>query len=283
MTHDVVADHHCKLGEGPVWHTDERRLYWTDITAGRLFRYDPATGDSECVYEDDIVSSVTIQRDGSLLVFMDRGRVGHWCDGEMETVATVVDSATRFNDVMADPAGRVFCGTMPGKNCGGSLYRLDRDGTTTEIESDVAIPNGMGFTPDRQHCYFTETDAETIYRYNYDGATGELTGRQPIVRTDDEPGSPDGLTVDCEGCLWSAHWQDGCVVRYTPDGAELARYDLPAHETTSVTFGGRGLDELYVTSGGDDRPDSGAHAGALFMMSPDVSGVAEFRSEIALG
>ena len=283
MTHDVVADHHYELGEGPVWHTGERRLYWTDITAGRLLRYDPATGDSECVYEDDIVSSVTIQRDGSLLVFMDRGRVGHWRDGEMETVVTVVDSATRFNDTIVDPVGRVFCGTMPDEDSGGSLYRLDRDGTFAEIESDVAIPNGMGFTPDRQHCYFTETDAETIYCYDYDEATGELTDRQPIVRTDDKPGSPDGMTVDSEGCLWSAQWQGGCVVRYDPDGAELARYELPARETTSVTFGGSALDELYVTSGGgDDRPDSGAHAGALFRVCPGVSGVTEFHSEISL-
>lgn len=283
MTQDIVADRQCELGEGPVWHTGERRLYWTDITAGRLLRYDPTTGDSECVYEDEVVSSVTVQRDGSLLVFMDRGRVGHWRDGRMDTVVEIVDSATRFNDTIADPAGRVFCGTMPGEGGGGSLYRLDRDGTTTRVESDVAIPNGMGFTPDRQHCYFTETDAETIYRYAYDEATGELTDRRVIVTTHDEPGSPDGLTVDGEGCLWSAHWQGGCVVRYGPDGAERARYDLPAEKTTSVAFGGAAFEDLYVTSGGgDERPESGAQAGALFRLATDVSGGPEFRSEIQL-
>jgi len=283
MTAEIVTDWRCELGEGPIWHTDQQRLYWVDITAGRLLQYDPSTDESKCVHEEDVISSVTIQRDGSLLLFMDQGRVGQWRDGEMERVVEIIDSKTRFNDTIADPAGRVFCGTMPDEDSGGSLYLLDRDGTATQIESAVAIPNGMGFTPTRQHCYFTETNAETIYRYEYDEATGELTDRRPFVGTDEELGSPDGMTVDSEGCVWSAQWHDGCVVRYDPDGEELARYDLPAEKTTSVAFGGVGLDELYVTSAGaDDPPAAGTEAGALFQIKPGVSGVPEFRSEITL-
>lgn len=283
MTPECASDQCCELGEGPVWHPGERRLYWVDITRGRLFRYDPATEESECVYRGDVVSGLTMQRDGSLLLFMDGGRVGHWRDGEMETVAAVVDSDTRFNDVVADPAGRVFCGTMPSADAGGSLYRLDRDGSATEIESDVAIPNGMGFTRDRRQMYFTETEEHTVYRYDYDEATGTVTNRRPFLRTPGVPGAPDGLTVDAEGYLWSARWDGGFVVRYDPDGREVERVDVRADKPSSVAFGGAELDRLYVTSaGGDDRPAEGARAGALFRFDPGVSGVVEFRSDVSL-
>ncbi|QLG27144.1 SMP-30/gluconolactonase/LRE family protein [Halorarum halophilum] len=283
MSLERVTNHECELGEGPVWHPGEERLYWVDITAGELLRYDPAADASECVHEADVIGGVTVQRDGSLLLFMDGGRVGRWRDGDLETVGTPVESDTRFNDVIADPLGGVFCGTMPSSDRGGTLYRLDTDGNATAIEDDVAIPNGMGFTRERDRFYFTETEARTIYRYAYDGGTGAVSDRRPFVRSSDAPGVPDGLTVDAEDCVWSARWDGGCVVRYDPDGAELERYDVPAEKVTSVAFGGPDLDELYVTSaGGDDRPAQGEWAGALFRLDVGVSGREEFRSDVPL-
>ena len=283
MDLERVADFACELGEGPVWHPDEARLYWVDIDAGRLLRYDPASGDAECVYRTDVVTGVTVQEDGSLLLFMDEGRVGRWVDGELADSATVVESDTRFNDVIADPAGRVFCGTMPGEDRGGVLYRLDADGTADVVERDVAVPNGMGFTGDRERFYFTESDENVVYRYAYDDSTGAVTDRERFVTTEGTPGVPDGMTVDAEGCLWSARWKGSCVVRYGDDGRELARYDVPAEKVTSVTFGGPHLGQLYVTTaGGHERPEMGEYAGALYRFDPDVSGVEEFRSAVTL-
>ena len=43
MDIEMIADYQCEIGEGPLWHPLERRLYWVDIPAGRLFRYDPST------------------------------------------------------------------------------------------------------------------------------------------------------------------------------------------------------------------------------------------------
>ena len=38
MTPEPIADYACNTGEGPLYHPDENRIYWTDIPAGRLFR-----------------------------------------------------------------------------------------------------------------------------------------------------------------------------------------------------------------------------------------------------
>jgi len=283
MQFEYVADFECELGEGAVWHPDDRRLYWVDITTGRLLRYSPATNTSECIHREDAISAVTIQRDGSLLLFLNRGRVARW-DGGIETVSTVAPAErdTRFNDVIADPAGRVFCGTMPTADRGGRLFRLDTDGSLDRLEDGIAIPNGLGFTLDRGRLYFTETEAETIHRYRYDESTGAISDRRTFVEATD-PGEPDGMTVDSEGCVWSARWKGGSIVRYSADGNELARYEVPARKVTSVAFGGEDLDQLYVTTGGgDDRPDQGEHAGALFRCEPGVTGVEAFRSDIDL-
>ena len=40
----MIADYACVVGEGPLWHPDDQRVYWTDIDSGRLFQYDPETG-----------------------------------------------------------------------------------------------------------------------------------------------------------------------------------------------------------------------------------------------
>lgn len=52
-----VADTTAHTGEGPLWHPDEEQLYWVDIPAGRLYRYDPATGRNETAYATDDVWS----------------------------------------------------------------------------------------------------------------------------------------------------------------------------------------------------------------------------------
>ena len=94
---------------------------------------------------------------------------------------------------------------------------------------------------------------------------------------------PDGMTVDAEGCVWSARWEGGCIVRYSPDGEEIGRYDIPARKITSVMFGGDDLSDLYVTSaGGAEKAADGPHAGALFRLRPGVKGQLEHRSKIGI-
>ena len=91
------------------------------------------------------------------------------------------------------------------------------------------------------------------------------------------------MTVDAEGYVWSARFGGSALVRYTPDGVEDRRVRLPAKMITSATFGGRDLDEMYVTSsGGNDKAANGPGAGALFRLKLGIRGVEEFHSRIGL-
>src|SRR4029079_13276105 len=145
---ELIADYACVTGEGPLWHPAEQRVYWVDIPKGRLFRYHPASGAHEICFEGEVLGGFTIQADQSLLLFMARGAVKIWRDGTLTTVIDEIpeERESRFNDVIADPAGRVFCGTMPTKDRLGRLYRLDLDGTLRKLLDDIGCSNGMGFT-----------------------------------------------------------------------------------------------------------------------------------------
>jgi D-xylono/L-arabinono-1,4-lactonase len=286
-----IADYRCHTGEGPLWHPDEERLYWVDIPNGRLFRYDPATGDHEQCYETDVIGGFTIQTDGSLLLFKDRGRIEAWHDGTTRTVVDELEAEldSRFNDVIADPQGRVFCGTMPTDDRLGRLYRLDTDGTITELFDGVDIPNGMGFTPNLTGMYFTETEADKIYRFQYNEESGELSDRDVFLDTTEERGSPDGMTVDADGYVWTAYWDGGCLVRYTPDGTEDRRIEFPARKVSCITFGGAEYEDAYVTTAlgpgegeAGTRAEEGEGAGMLFRFSPGAEGVPEFRSDVSV-
>lgn len=290
ITPELIADERCVTGEGPTWHPIEQRLYWVDIPQGRLFRYDPASGQHELAFQaapGQQLGGVTVQADGSLLFFMERGAIRHWQDGTLTTLIEGIEGEadSRFNDVIADPAGRVFCGTMSTKTHPGSLYRLDRDRTNTKVLTGLGTPNGMGFTADHRQMYFTDTRPRHIYRFSYDEATGAITDQQVFIETPEDAaeGRPDGMTVDAEGCIWSARWGGGCLVRYSPQGQELSRIAFPAKKVSSATFGGPDYSDLYVTTaGGDTKEEDGPGAGALFRVRTGVRGVPEFVSRVQI-
>lgn len=287
MRPEPIADYRCVTGEGPLWHPGERRVYWVDIPRGRLFRYDPATGGHEQVYEGEwAIGGFTIQADGALLLFRAGGAIELWRDGAITPVIEEIPAErdTRFNDVIADPMGRVFCGTMATAERAGRLYRLDPDGTLTEVLDGVGVSNGLGFTPDRTGLYYTDSTERVISLFDYDEGSGAIANRRVFVRTPDDEGMPDGLTVDAEGYVWSARWDGGCLVRYAPDGTEDRRIAFPAKKVSSAIFGGEEYADLYVTTAGGDRKETdGPDAGALFRLRPGVRGVPEFVSRIGLG
>lgn len=282
---ELIADYQCHNAENPLWHPFEQRLYWTDIPTGRLFRYDPATNTSEQIYSGEPVGGFTIQADGSLLLFKTRGTIEIWQEGKITTVIAEIpqERESRFNDAIADPNGRVFCGTMPTPKRKGRLYRLDTDGSLTVMLEGISVSNGMGFTPDRKQFYHTDSDEREIYLFDYDQFSGNLSNKRVRITTPVGEGVPDGMTVDASGYIWSARWDGGHLFRYTPDGTEILRVPFPAKKVTSVTFGGSDCTDIYVTTaGGDRRDEEGAGAGAVFRLNLGIRGVPEFLSKINL-
>ncbi|WNS44594.1 SMP-30/gluconolactonase/LRE family protein [Paenibacillus sp. MMS20-IR301] len=110
-------------------------------------------------------------------------------------------------------------------------------------------------------------------------AMQDASGRRTVVRFAEGDGWPDGMTIDCEGMLWIAHYKGSCISRWNPHtGERLAAIEVPAHCVTSCTFGGEHLDELYITTarGGMSAAqlERWPLAGGLFRVKPGVRGLA---------
>jgi sugar lactone lactonase YvrE len=142
----------------------------------------------------------------------------------------------------------------------------------------LRIANSIAFSPDGRRMYFADTPTKIIRAYDYDLDSGELSGERTFA-TLQGPGSPDGSTVDSDGCLWNAEWGGGRVLRYTPDGRVDRVVDLPCSHVTCCAFGGAKLDTLFVTTAWTGL-DAAAlarqpQAGALFAVDPGVQGLAD--------
>jgi D-xylonolactonase len=153
-----------------------------------------------------------------------------------------------------------------------------------KVIDDIGCSNGMGLTLDRKQLYYTDSEAHEIYLFDYDAGTGELSNRRIFVKHGREHGLPDGMTVDAQGYVWSAHWDGNCLIRYSPQGEEVSRIPFPARKVSSVTFGGDDYADIYVTTaGGDNKPVEGQGAGALFRLRiPGVRGLPEYYSRVLL-
>jgi len=288
MKPELIIDYGCQIGENPLWHPIEQRLYWTDIPTGRLFSYDPATGSHEQHPIGRPVGGFTIQDDGALILFMDLGAIARWQNGHIEyhTNDLSGEENHRFNDVIADPAGRVFCGTiaLQAGTQPGRLYRLDIDGSLHLLLDGIGISNGLAFTPDRQHLYYTDSLARRIYIFDYEEKTGALSNQKIWLEIPKNSGVPDGMTVDANSNIWSARWDDSALYCYSPTGIEIQRIKFPARKVSSVTFAGADLNEMYVTTAldGNTKTEEGEGAGALFRLRPGIQGLPEFFSRIKL-
>lgn len=280
---EILTAHRSALAEGPLWHDEHGLVYWTDILSGSLYAHDPVTGTSRKIHRGSPVGGITIQDDGKLLLFRAKGAIDLFdpLNGGVHPLLSEIpdETETRFNDVAADPEGRVFCGTMPTNDRRGRLYRLDPDGSMRIVLEDVGCSNGIGWSPDRRTMYFTDSAEATIYAFDYDRPSGRMANRRGFF-TLTTGGVPDGMTVDLNGNVWAAIWGGSCLIQIDPSGKEMRRVPIPAEKVTCPTFGGPNYDRLYVTTAGGDDEGAGIGAGELIRVDVEAKGVPEFRSRI---
>lgn len=279
---ECVADVKAVLGEGPVWVVREAALYWVDINGEKLFRL----GDDGTVRSWDTpmrIGSLVPRAGGGFVAGTNQGLA--FIDLEAERFEVFANpeaeiANNRFNDGKVDRSGRFWAGTMDNREreALGTLYRLDPDLSLATIDTGYGVTNGPAFSRDGRRMYENDSSRRVTYVFDLDEA-GQAGNRRELIRFGKDDGYPDGMTVDAEDCLWIAFWDGWCVRRFSPDGGFLAEVRIPAQRPTSCTFGGDGLETLYITSARRDLQgtdlDKQPLAGGLFAARVGVSGIAE--------
>jgi len=242
----------CLLGEGPVWDVEDQALYFVDIFGRKVHRHRPDDGTTQTWDMPSKVGSVALHRDGGAVVALAEGV--HMLDlttGSSEPIALVPDLPARIalNDGKVDRRGRFVVGTTDTEIAApiAALYSLEAGGLRI-LQAGLTVCNGPCWSPDDRVLYFADSFERRIHACDYDIETGDAGDRRVFAETSGLGGIPDGATVDTEGLLWVAICEGGKVAAFSPDGTVEQSIDLPVTYPSSVTFGGPGLDLLYVTS-----------------------------------
>jgi sugar lactone lactonase YvrE len=307
---EVIAPAGQILGESATWCARTQVLWWIDIRAPQVKRWNSGTGVIDVWTMPELCGAV-VPTTGTEVVVALRAGV-HTLDPRSGTLSLLATLETgqpehRLNEGKCDHQGRLWCGSMWdfGKQPTGGLYRVtpdrsrrstgrpENDGNASgglaeaglgamivlKVRGAVTIPNGIGFSPDGRRMIFVDTATGRIETAAYDTDAGMPGPWHTLVEAGAAPGNPDGNTVDAEGCIWSTRFGAGCIARFTPLGKLDRLIRLPVSQPTSCSFGGPNLDTLFVTSATQRlMPEALAAeplAGALLALRPGVQGLAE--------
>ena len=261
------------LVEGPRTDADNN-LYFSDIRGGGVFRRSPSGDITTVIPGRKSVGGLAVHADGGLIV---SGKdVSHWKDGQFR-VLLARDGVSAFNDLQPDPEGRIIAGAIRmnmedpnAEKVPGEAYRIDLDGSVTELYGGVETSNGIGFSPDGRSLYHSDSTTKGIWVHDV-APDGSLSNRRHIGKAAFERGIPDGMCVDENGDLWVAHVGGRRVVKLSPAGDVLDEIPVPAKWVTSVAFGGPDWSDLYLVSA--DNMEDPEKKGGIWRCRPGVAGL----------
>ena len=130
------------------------------------------------------------------------------------------------------------------------VYRISKKtGELTLMTTELARPNGIGFSPDEKTLYVAQSDPKKAiwmtFEVKDDGTLG--AGKLFYDATEEvgkRPGLPDGLSVDKQGNVWASG--PGGIYVFSSAGVLLGRINT-GERTSNCCFGEDGS-TLFVTA-----------------------------------
>lgn len=239
--------------EGPVWRKRDNTLLFSDIPNNRIVRWRRlAEGPELTTFATGYSNGLTLDHQGQVLAAEHGGR----------GVARIDDSGKRMtlveqfqgkrlnspNDIVVKSDGNIYftdppyavritppgsarpegwwAAPIPGKEqaCNG-VYRLTPSGELQLLVDDMALPNGLAFSPDESRLYIDDSGHKHLRVFDV-RADGTLTnGRVVLNMASSDPGVPDGLKVDVHSNVFCTG--PGGVWVCRADGTFLGRIILP--------------------------------------------------------
>ncbi|HLL69616.1 MAG TPA: SMP-30/gluconolactonase/LRE family protein [Micromonosporaceae bacterium] len=290
---EVFDERPCELGEGPSYDDRTGQFRWIDIMGSRVLWRSVEGTDGGDLPTPGHVGAAVPRANGGLVLCLPEGPALRDPDGTVTPVGTYADADTdaghpappgapamRSNDAKADPAGRLWLGTMAYDQTSGAaaLYRLEPGARRPErVVGGATISNGLGWSADGTRMYYIDTPTGRVDVFDYDPATGTPAHRRPFVTIAPGDGSPDGMCMDAADGIWVALHSGGAVRRYAPDGTLDRVVALPTPLVTSCAFGGAAYDMLIITTAVQGRTDDPG-AGRTYVHRPgDVVGLPAHR------
>ena len=112
------------------------------------------------------------------------------------------------------------------------------------VDRKFKVSNGPVIDAKSNSLYFSDSFNSKIYKYNLINFK-----KENLITFSKKQGFPDGLALDNEQGLWVAHWAGSRISRINLKNGKIDKeIKIPALNVTSVTFVGKKLNYLFVTT-----------------------------------
>jgi gluconolactonase len=252
--------------EGPIWHPVEQYLLFSDMPADVRRRWDERGGVREVMRPSNKCNGLTYDAGLNLLVceHATSTLVRERRDGRREVVASHLDGVelNSPNDLCVHSDGSIYFsdpwyGRMPvygverPRQLGfQGVYRVPPGGGSPQLLVSRHMfdqPNGLCFSPDERLLYVNDTVQCNIRVFDVkpDGALGFGRTFASGLKSDREPGVPDGMKCDSSGNIWVT--APGGVWVFAPDGSLLGKVRVP-ELASNLHWGGADFRTLFITA-----------------------------------
>lgn len=262
--------------EGPVWLAGEGALLFSDIPKNTVFRWKEGEGLSEFLKPSGLTqegpenrekgsNGLLVDRNGSLILCQHGDRRIARLEAD-RSFTTLVDNyqgkrLNSPNDAVFKSNGDLYftdppygldgLNESPLKELGfNGVYRLTPSGELTLLTDTLTFPNGIGFSPDEKTLYVAVSDPENpvVMAFDVDDG-GELSNGRVFFQAkpfsdENNPGLPDGMTIDKEGRVYASG--PGGIFVLAADGTLLGRF-ITGVATANCGWGDDGS-TLYITA-----------------------------------
>ena len=291
---ELICDQNLACGESPVWDPINQTLNWVD-SGDALFEYNDLKKEIITLEKPLEVAAIAPHLNGGLVMACKTGFYLRDKSGNIKLLSNSCNGmpVNLINEIMADPKGRIYGGQEKFNENNiyepGFLFMLDVNGETSIVEEGLHISNGMGFSPDLKTFYLVDTIPGNIYAYDFHIDTGHISNKKILIKIDKNEGLPDGMCVDADGFIWIARWFGNGLSRYGPDGKLERKIELPIAQPTSLTFGGKDLNEIYITSAAaywethlapNNHNYKSLRGGSLYRIKQDIIGKSDFMAKV---
>jgi sugar lactone lactonase YvrE len=271
-------------GESLVWDDRVQRLYFVDCAAQTLHWLDADSDDVRTLRLPSMAAGIVPTEDGALVACLEDGLHRVDPDGGTTALVTAYPGALgqRANDACADLSGNLITGTLNLQKAAGSSWWYSSRRGWRLLDPDISNTNGptVAVLGGSMTLIIGDTSAQ-YYAYPYDADRGTAGPRTVFGDVSGLDGLPDGATLDDDGGLWCALVGGAQLARFTTAGLDRT-VAVPVANPTDVTFGGPGLDRLYVVSvAGGGSNGSGLDGALLVIDDLGAHGRPEPRFELS--
>ncbi|RJT45422.1 SMP-30/gluconolactonase/LRE family protein [Rahnella woolbedingensis] len=272
----LTGDYRATLGESPVWCTRSESVIWMDIAEQRMLRCWPDQADRMEIRDLPFICSAALLTEDPerfLLVTQQGVMLYDYLHETFQVLCNWPETpATRPNEAAVAPDGSLWFSTMDitARKALGSWYRFAAgDKQPVKMLGGQHVPNTLVWHDN--HAWFGDTFAHRFYRSPARRISAERLTSWPLG----DAVFADGSALTRCAKLINARWGASCLAVYQLSGSGpelLTTLPLPVLQPSSCAFGGKNLQDLYITSARDGLKNPSAAQGALLRYQTPYSG-----------